>query len=146
MTFQARLGDGPSLRFLSRPGVFSYGRFDAGARALVEAMQIEAGDRILDIGCGCGTNGIFAGLKSGPAGSVVFVDSNVRAVALSEHNARANGLRNFHATGSSAVEGLPAHRLTWFLPIRLIMPTEPSRSSLSSGRSSCCSQEADSIW
>src|SRR5262249_48671690 len=36
VTFQCRVGGGPSLRFLSRPGVFSYGRFDDGARALVE--------------------------------------------------------------------------------------------------------------
>src|SRR6266404_783704 len=73
VTFQARIGEGPSLRFLSRPGVSSYGRFDAGARALVETMQIEVGDRILDVGCGCGTNGIFAGQRSGPAGSVALM-------------------------------------------------------------------------
>ena len=30
VTFQARVPDGPSCRFLSRPGVFSYGRFDLG--------------------------------------------------------------------------------------------------------------------
>ncbi|HLJ96755.1 MAG TPA: methyltransferase [Gemmataceae bacterium] len=108
VTFQACVGAGPSLRFLSRPGVFSYGRFDAGARALVETMQIEPGDRILDVGCGCGTNGIFASRRSGPTGSVTFVDSNLRAVALVEHNARANGLSSFQATGSRVVGGLPA--------------------------------------
>jgi 16S rRNA (guanine1207-N2)-methyltransferase len=107
MTFQARVGEGPSLRFLSRPGVFSYGRFDAGARALVETMQIESGDRILDVGCGCGTNGIVAGRRSGPEGYVAFVDSNVRALALAEHNARLNGLLRFQAVASSVVAGLP---------------------------------------
>jgi 16S rRNA (guanine1207-N2)-methyltransferase len=106
MTFHARVGTGPSLVFLSRPGVFSYGQFDDGARALVETMTIEPGDRILDLGCGCGTNGIFAGLRSGPSGQVTFVDSNLRALVLAEHNARANGLSNFQANGSSSVEGL----------------------------------------
>jgi 16S rRNA (guanine1207-N2)-methyltransferase len=101
VTFQARVGDGPSLRFLSRPGVFSYGRFDAGARALVETMQIDIGDRILDLGCGCGTNGIVAGRFSGPNGHVTLVDSNLRAVVLARHNARANGLVNFQVIGSS---------------------------------------------
>jgi 16S rRNA (guanine1207-N2)-methyltransferase len=108
MTFHARVGDGPSLALLSRPGVFSYGRFDDGARALVETMHIESGDRILDLGCGCGTNGIFATRRSGPAGSVSFVDSNVRAVALAEHNARTNGVTNFQALATAQGEGLAA--------------------------------------
>lgn len=107
VTFQVRGTEGPALRFLSRPGVFSYGRFDAGARAVVETMQIQVGDRILDVGCGSGTNGIFAGLRSGPTGNVAFVDSNLRAVNLAEHNARANGLSHFQAIGSSVVGGLP---------------------------------------
>jgi 16S rRNA (guanine1207-N2)-methyltransferase len=107
VTFQVRGGAGRSLRFLSRPGVFSYGRFDEGARALVETMRIDPGDRILDLGCGCGTNGVIAGLHSGPAGFVAFVDSNCRAVALADHNARLNGLSNFQTVGSSTVEGMP---------------------------------------
>jgi 16S rRNA (guanine1207-N2)-methyltransferase len=104
VTFQARFNETTSLRFLSRPGTFSYGRFDHGARALVETMRIEPGDRVLDVGCGCGTNGIWAGKLAGPTGRVVFVDSNVRAVALAEMNARANGLTDFRAVASSTVE------------------------------------------
>jgi 16S rRNA (guanine1207-N2)-methyltransferase len=106
ITFQARLDAETSLRFLSRPGVFSYGRFDNGARALVETMHVEPGDRVLDVGCGCGTNGIWAGRLSGPAGSTALVDSNVRAVALAEINAKGNGLTTFQTVASSNVEGL----------------------------------------
>jgi 16S rRNA (guanine1207-N2)-methyltransferase len=104
--FQVSQGDQPSLRFLSRPGTFSYGRFDNGARALVETMDIHEGDRVLDIGCGCGTNGIHAAVRSGPSGCVAFVDSNVRAVALAEHNARAASLQHFQAVASSTVHGI----------------------------------------
>src|SRR5690349_15828121 len=50
VTFQVR-GDNGSLRFLSRPGVFSYGKFDEGARALTEIMDIQPGERVLDLGC-----------------------------------------------------------------------------------------------
>ncbi len=107
VTFQVARPGAPSLRFLSRPGTFSYGRFDDGARALVETADINPGDAILDIGCGCGTNGVYAGLRAGPEGRVAFVDSNVRAVALAEHNARANGLPAFQAVASSSVEGVP---------------------------------------
>ena len=47
---------------------------DDGARALVEAIEVKEGDRVLDLGCGCGTNGIMASLASGPSGFTTFVD------------------------------------------------------------------------
>jgi 16S rRNA (guanine1207-N2)-methyltransferase len=108
MTFHVSRPDAPSLHFVSRPGVFSYGRFDDGARALVETAQVEPGDRVLDVGCGCGTNGVLAGQKCGPQGSVTFIDSNLRALALARLNAEANGLTNFHTIASSKVEGVGA--------------------------------------
>lgn len=104
VTFQVRTSEGESLRFLSRPGVFSYGRFDHGARALVETMTIQPGERILDVGCGCGTNGIIAGLRSGPEGRVAFVDSNLRALELAEHNALESGLANVEVVATHEVE------------------------------------------
>src|SRR6202008_4948977 len=90
LTFQVRLDSERSLRYLSRPGVFAYGRFDDGARALVETAEVRPGGAVLDVGWGCGTNGVCAGLRAGPEGRAAFLDSNVRAVALAEHNARAN--------------------------------------------------------
>jgi 16S rRNA (guanine1207-N2)-methyltransferase len=105
VTFQVKIGDGPSCRFVSRPGTFSYGKFDLGARALCEVMEIEPGDRVLDLGCGVGTNGVFASQKAGAAGHVAFVDSNVRAVALSDLNARANSVPHFETFASTNVEG-----------------------------------------
>ena len=107
VTFQVRVAGGPSCRFLSRPGVFSYGRFDDGARALMESVTIAPGERVLDLGCGCGTNGVFAAQHTGPEGHIAFVDSNLRAVALAEHNARANGVASFEAIATTRVEGLP---------------------------------------
>jgi 16S rRNA (guanine1207-N2)-methyltransferase len=106
VAFQARVAGGAPCRFVSRPGVFSYGRFDDGARALVEVAQVRPGDRVLDVGCGCGTNGVFAAQGAGPEGFVAFVDSNVRATALAELNACGNGLAHFQSVASSRVEGL----------------------------------------
>jgi 16S rRNA (guanine1207-N2)-methyltransferase len=106
VTFQVRMSPEASLRFVSRPGVFSYGRFDDGARALVETMQLGPGERVLDVGCGCGTNGVWAAQLSGPGGRTAFVDSNVRAAALAEINARANGVTAFQVVASSTVGGL----------------------------------------
>ncbi len=105
LTYRVRGAGGTSLRFLSRPGVFSYGRFDDGARALMEAVQVEPGARVVDIGCGVGTNGVIAGLRGGPGSRATFIDSNVRALALAEHNARANGLPAFDLVASAEVAG-----------------------------------------
>jgi 16S rRNA (guanine1207-N2)-methyltransferase len=93
--FHARDGDQPSCEFVSRPGVFSYGRLDDGARALVDCMTIEPGEQILDLGCGCGATGIFAGLRGGPDSRVHFVDSNTRAVVVATLNATRNQLPSF---------------------------------------------------
>lgn len=103
--FQVKVGTGPSCRFVSRPGTFSYGRFDNGARALCEIMEIEPGDRVLDLGCGVGTNGVFASQRAGEHGHVTFVDSNVRAIALTEFNAKANGVPKFETFATSTIEG-----------------------------------------
>ncbi|HEY1377027.1 MAG TPA: methyltransferase [Gemmataceae bacterium] len=104
ITFQVRDGD-RSFTFVSRPGVFTYGRMDDGARALSEVAEVRPGDRVLDLGCGTGTVGVLAGLRAG--GPVTFVDSNVRAAALAEVNARANGLTEFRVVADANLEGLP---------------------------------------
>lgn len=108
MTFQVRVDDVTSLRFLSRPGTFSYGRFDNGARALVETMEIRLGDRVLDLGCGCGTNGIIAARRSGPSGFTTFVDSNLRALALTRINAEGLGIPAVETIASCTLGELPS--------------------------------------
>jgi 16S rRNA G1207 methylase RsmC len=107
VTFHARIGEGPSHSFVSRPGVFSYGRMDDGARALLEVAKIETGNSILDLGCGVGTNGIIATDRARIGAAITFVDSNVRAIALTEQNAATNGLTNFSCHATSSMQGLP---------------------------------------
>jgi|SRR5579883_2697062 len=106
VTFHAKLGDGPPMAFVSRPGVFSYGRFDNGSRALVEVAEVGPGERVLDLGSGTGAVGCLAAGKAGPGGRVTFVDSNLRAVALTELNAAANGLANYKVIAAANLEGL----------------------------------------
>jgi 16S rRNA (guanine1207-N2)-methyltransferase len=106
LSFHVRVDETTSVDFLSRPGVFSYGRFDFGARALVEAVEINEGDHIADLGCGVGTNGILTGRRAGPSSFVAFADSNVRALAVAEINARALGIENFRVYPTATLEGL----------------------------------------
>jgi 16S rRNA (guanine1207-N2)-methyltransferase len=106
VTFHARIGEGPSLHFVSRPGTFSYGRFDHGSRAMLEVAEVRDGDRVLDLGCGNGAVGCLAGAMAGPTGGATFTDSSLRAMALAELNAKANGTPNpiFHP--ATRLEGL----------------------------------------
>jgi 16S rRNA (guanine1207-N2)-methyltransferase len=106
VTFHAKIGDGPSMTFVSRPGTFSYGHFDNGSRAMMEVAEIHPGDRILDLGCGNGAVGCLAGGKAGPEGSVTFIDSSLRAIALAELNAKANAAPNPRFLTATRLQGL----------------------------------------
>jgi 16S rRNA G1207 methylase RsmC len=106
VNFHAKIGDGSSMNFITRPGVFSYGRFDNGSRALIEVAEIEPTDHVLDLGSGCGAVGCLAWQKC-PQGKITFVDSHARAVQLSELNAKANGLSNYEVVSSETMSGLP---------------------------------------
>lgn len=107
VNFHAKIGEGPSMNFITRPGLFAYGKFDLGSRAMIEVAELKAGDRVLDMGSGCGAVGCLASAMIAPGGTVTFVDSNTRATALSELNAKANGVTNFKVYTASHFEGLP---------------------------------------
>ena len=107
--YHAKMPDGLSMEFLSRPGTFSYGRFDGGSRAMLEIADIRPGDHVLDLGCGNGAVGCLAARKAGPAGRVTFVDSNLRSIELAKLNAAANDVTNAEFVASTLLEGLPAN-------------------------------------
>jgi 23S rRNA (guanine1835-N2)-methyltransferase len=107
MTYHVRVDQQTSYCFVSRPGVFGYGFFDEGARALTETMELKPGQRVLDLGCGAGTNGILAARQLGPEGFVGFADCNVRAKALVELNAQALGVTNYQAVATHTLTELP---------------------------------------
>src|SRR5262249_7750673 len=68
--------------------------------------EIKPGDRILDFGCGAGATGIAAWRRTGGTGHVTFIDSNVRATAGTELNAKAGGVAHF-----DTVSAPPPNRL-----------------------------------
>jgi 23S rRNA (guanine1835-N2)-methyltransferase len=108
VSYHVRRPEADSVTIVSRPGVFSYGRLDEGARALAEVMDVRPGDAVLDLGCGTGAVGVLAGLRAGRTGAVTFVDSSTRAVALAGQNAAAAGLTNVRAFAAARPDGLPA--------------------------------------
>jgi len=95
LSCQITFRDGETLvQAATRPGVFSHRRLDVGARALLEGMSIEAGNRVLDIGCGCGAVGLAAALRAEGV-SVHAIDSNARAVQCAQIGADLNGITQF---------------------------------------------------
>jgi len=102
---------GRLIKAVSRPGVFSHRSLDAGARALLSTMDVRAGNRVLDVGCGSGAVGLAAALRAENV-TVVAADSHARAVECTLHGAALNGLSNvtavLDATGNS-VESASFH-------------------------------------
>lgn len=94
--------DAKLIRLYSRPGVFSHRRVDAGARALIRSLDLlktepeftkDNVQRIVDMGCGCGSVAVAAGLRF-PDAQIVAVDSHARAVQSSEMSAKLNDANN----------------------------------------------------
>jgi 16S rRNA (guanine1207-N2)-methyltransferase len=99
---------GRLIQAISRPGVFSHRRIDAGARTLINTMEVGEGFRVLDIGCGSGVVGLAAAFRA-PGVSVLAVDSNARAIQCTERGAALNGLQTIstllNAEGECDVPG-----------------------------------------
>ena len=79
------------IQALSRPGVFAHRRVDPGARQLLSVMEVLAGDRVLDIGCGAGVLSLAAALRAADV-TVHSVDSSPRAVECTLRGAELNDL------------------------------------------------------
>jgi 16S rRNA (guanine1207-N2)-methyltransferase len=95
--FAFRDGEGGRLlKVFSRPGVFSHRSLDLGSRALMEAIHVDSGMRVLDIGCGSGVVSVAAASRAERV-QVHGVDSNVRAVECTLRSAALNELTNITA-------------------------------------------------
>lgn len=83
--------DGVDTTLVSKPGVFAWDRLDDGTAALIDAMEIGSGDRVLDLGCGTGLAGLAAARRA-TEGRVTLVDADVRAVESARRTLAANAV------------------------------------------------------
>ena len=82
---------GVDLVLQTNDEVFSPTAVDKGTRAMLSFVEFKEGDKVLDLGCGCGVVGICAAKQIG-AEYVVMCDVSQNAVLLSRQNAEANGV------------------------------------------------------
>lgn len=112
---------GQTFRFTSDRGVFSKKEVDFGSRVLIDSFEVNnVKGPILDVGCGYGPIGLTIA-KLRPGEQVHMVDVNERALALSEKNAKANGINNVQIYQSSCYSNVKINDFSTILtnpPIR----------------------------
>lgn len=96
------------------PAVFSPRGIDKGTLAMLKETEFRPGDKVLDLGCGCGIVGILAAKILGEE-NVVLCDIALEAVRLSEKNAGLNGLRGLRILQSDGFSSVPDQDFTLIL-------------------------------
>lgn len=83
--------NGITLQMNTSRDLFSPSGLDMGTRAMLETHPVEAGEKVLDLGCGAGWVGIYASKITGDE-NVVMCDVSESAVECSKENAVLNGV------------------------------------------------------
>ena len=81
------------LTAVTRPGVFAHRRIDPGARHLLNAVDVAADTRVVDIGCGSGCVALGLAARD-PSVRVHAFDAAARAVECTRRGAAINGIDN----------------------------------------------------
>ena len=105
--FSAEAG-GQVYCFVSKSGIFSWDKLDAGTRVLVETNKIRPADTVLDLGCGYGIVGLIAAEKA-RQGRVYLADSSVVAMEAARRTLALNGVTNAEvhlSDGAAAVRDI----------------------------------------
>jgi arsenite methyltransferase len=77
-----------------------------GVGNLFSIRRVRKGERVLDIGCGCGLDAFMAALQAGPEGWVAGIDLTVEMLEWASKAITQASLKNLHFREASA-EALP---------------------------------------
>ena len=111
--YQALLWNQP-LEIETTEGLFSPRGADAGTLSMVSAVELEPGQKLLDLGCGAGLVGIAAAKVLGEE-NVWMTDVDPAAVRCAAENAKRNGVENVHLCCGDALDAVDASGFDWIL-------------------------------
>lgn len=107
------------ITLINTEGLFSPHHIDRGTRAMLECVPPRENEKVLDLGCGAGTVGIYMSKVLGSE-NVVMCDIDENAVSASRENCAANGVspkivvsngfHNLEDTGFSAIYSNPPYQ------------------------------------
>ncbi len=103
-----------SLVFETEPAVFSPNAVDSGTLSMLSLIDFSENDKVLDLGCGYGVVGIYAGKKIGGQ-NVVMCDISEIAVNLAKRNAELNGVSNIDTRISNGLDNIIENDFTLIL-------------------------------
>ncbi|MGC4106248.1 MAG: methyltransferase [Thermomicrobiales bacterium] len=99
--------DDAPMSLATLPGVFAGARLDVGTELLLAHLDLEPGERVLDVGCGAGAIGMTA-VRRG-AGEIVMTDVNLLAVAAVRETIRRHGIvASAQAVAGDVYDGVDA--------------------------------------
>ena len=111
--YQALLWNQP-LEIETTEGLFSPRGADAGTLSMVSAVELESGQKLLDLGCGAGLVGIAAAKVLGEE-NVWMTDVDPAAVRCAAENVKRNGVENVHLCCGDALDAVDASGFDWIL-------------------------------
>jgi 16S rRNA (guanine1207-N2)-methyltransferase len=91
------------------PTAFAEGKLDEGTRLLVEALEVNATDIALDIGCGAGYLGIHIA-RLANKGHVTMVDASLVAVDAARKMVEQSGMTNVQVLASDGTQAVREQR------------------------------------
>ena len=105
---------GETMELMTQSGLFSPEHVDYGTMAMLSCVELLPGQRVMDLGCGCGVVGIAAARKCG-AENVVMSDVDPAAVETARENAQRNGVGAVKIVCSDGFIGVDEAGFDWIL-------------------------------
>jgi SAM-dependent methyltransferase len=84
-------------------------------RLLFEAADIQPGERVIDVGCGCGDTTLEAAAEAGPAGAALGVDISQAMLGRARERAEGSGLNAQFQLVDATVHDFAATGADWLI-------------------------------